>query len=976
MARCTFHRAAVATVAWLLVVAAAAMPARAGTDPDRTWFTLKTAHFAIHGYDDGLEFARRVARHAEAAYERLNPLLGWTPGERVHIRVIDDVDASNGFARVMPYCAITLLAYPPAMGSDLGQYDDWVRLLVFHEYAHIVHLDNAAKTPHALNTVFGKSFKPNQALPRWFTEGVATWAEPRTTEAGRVGSSRYEMVMRTAALADALPSIDAITGPPIALPRATSWYLYGSALIDYMVEHAGEAALRDYLAAYGRRIIPYAMNILARQHTGKDLPTWWDEMTADIQARARATRSAIESAGVRAGRALTRSGEFKYHPRFLDDGRLLYVRADGVSEPRLVLAALDALDDPATVATCDGGCGRFEISPDRRSLYMPTTRPFRRVNSYKDIIKVPLALDNPRGAGTRITTGARLTDPWLSADGRTLWGVSARWGETWLQGIDPVTGEEQRRWTPPRHARVDRPLAHPDGDRVFASMHHQSNCDLIEITLADGRWRRLTHGASMEIDPILTVDGRWLVYSSDVSGVYNIYARDVSGEPDAEGRIFQLTNVITGAFEPCVSPDGKTLVYVGWTLDGEELYSMPFAPTEGVPASAGDTRAARPAVEVADWPLEPEPYSPLATALPRSWYPMVAYDTAGLTSLGLYLGGMDITERLGALVAVEWDASRGDVSAYTTLDLRYGYPDWSVTLGRYSRDHVVRLADRPSYLREEVFHGRLGVSLAMPDPIAAMSVSADFAAEVRRGLSGHQRQHSPEESSPFVPAEGVTTAFRLTWSFDTRRSDAWSISTSRGAEGALSLRFSLPVTGADRTTYELTYRLRHYLSMPWLETHVLSLGLRGGFAGGDEDHTEVFRVGGVPRRDLVNDLMSLAHAGAVWLRGFGEQAFSGTSYHLATVEYRLPILRWRRGLGTLPVFARDLTAAVFSDVALVHTDELDRRWAEHLHAGVGAELRMTTDLLFGFAAHLRIGYAYGVGASGLHHVYVLMAPTP
>ncbi len=136
---------AVATVVACTVVTSS--PLRAGTDPERQWFTLETEHFAVHGYDEGLAFAQRVARVAEEAYVAINPLLGWTPRERVHIRLLDDVDASNGFASVIPYNAITLLAFPPTMDSDLAVCDDWVRMLLFHEYAHIAHLDNAEEVP-------------------------------------------------------------------------------------------------------------------------------------------------------------------------------------------------------------------------------------------------------------------------------------------------------------------------------------------------------------------------------------------------------------------------------------------------------------------------------------------------------------------------------------------------------------------------------------------------------------------------------------------------------------------------------------------------------------------------------------------------------------------------------------------------------------------------------------------------------------
>src|SRR6185312_11125754 len=71
--------------------------------------------------------------------------------------------------------------------------------------------------------------------------------------------------------------------------------------------------------------------------------------------------------------------------------------------------------------------------------------------------------------------------------------------------------------------------------------------------------------------PSFTRDGRWLLFHSDRTGVMNVYAYDL-----ASHALKQVTNVITGAFQPDVSPDGKTLAYLGYTHEGYDVFAMPF----------------------------------------------------------------------------------------------------------------------------------------------------------------------------------------------------------------------------------------------------------------------------------------------------------------------------------------------------------------------------------------------------------------
>ena len=952
-------------------------PGRAGTDPERTWFTLTTEHFAIHSYDGGEVFARRVASHAEEAWTILNPLYGWEPRETVHIVVVDDEDSANGFASVIPFDNIKLMASPPTMSGQLSDHDDWVKLLVFHEYSHILHMDQTSGAPDAVNAVMGKSIKPNQALPRWFTEGLAVWAETETTQGGRIGSSRFEMVLRMAVLADRLPGLSELTGPPLALPRGTSWYLYGAYVLDHMIRHGGLDSVQSFVQAYGRKLVPYGINIIARQTTGRDLVSWHGEFAAELRLRVIETVQRVVQEGRIEGRQLTRGGEGRAYPAFTPDGQdLVYVRSDGHGPSHLVRLGLADPQRATLLVRCDGGCGRFAVLPDGQHIVLSTNRHHRQVHRYRDLLLVPLSSGASRRTGRRLTHGARTREPALTANGRSVWTVRNAWDRTWLEAYDVQSGASVARWDPPPGARIDRPLPHPDGKRLFASMHVDGNRDLVEIRLRDGEWRRLTWGASLEIDPTLSPDGRWLVYASDGSGIYDLYARRVAGAPAHQGQTVRLTRVLGGAFEPAISPDGSRLVYVGWTVDGEELYELPFDPEGGRPVSLPDPRAGRSAVVPTAVSARRIPYVPWSTLLPRQWLPSITAGTEGTARIGLALGGQEITERIHVSLEAEWDAELGDVAAQASLGLGLWWPDIELRLGRYARDASAFFGDALHLHREEILYAAAEVSLPSPDAFVSMNVSLGLTGVLTRAMEEPPVVHTPDAFEPRLDEEGARSALKLSWSFRDVVDPVYGISPSQGGKGRVSLRLAHRALGAHATAYEVRYRLQGYLPLPWADDHVLSLGMGGGWAGGEPGSRGRFTLGGVPEQDLLTDLINETQAGSAWLRGYAPGALAGEAYQLVTGEYRLPLTRVRRGLDTLPIYARDLALALFADAGIAYSDPLDRETLRATRVGLGAELRMQTDLLFATTMGFRLGWAEGLGEGGMRHIYLLMAPDP
>src|SRR5581483_5158733 len=135
--------------------------------------------------------------------------------------------------------------------------------------------------------------------------------------------------------------------------------------------------------------------------------------------------------------------------------------------------------------------------------------------------------------------------------------------------------------------------------------------------------------------------------------IANIYAYEV-----ATGRLRQVTNVLTGAYMPEVSPDGRTLVYVGYTSLGFDLFSMPFDERLFLEAPPAPVVSQPPPTEPMPrrWPVVS--YNPLHTLLlslvrPYSFSGSVAQGTLGV-AVTLSSHGEDIVGLHSTDLSLTW----------------------------------------------------------------------------------------------------------------------------------------------------------------------------------------------------------------------------------------------------------------------------------------------------------------------------------
>lgn len=127
-------------------------------DPSFKFVTIETGHFTLYFHQGLEETGQRAAVIAEEVHEKLTPLFKWTPREKTNIVIADNSDFANGMATVIPYNAIYLQAVLPAAASSIGKYDDWLRLLITHEYAHILTSDPVRGYSETMRRIFGKVY--------------------------------------------------------------------------------------------------------------------------------------------------------------------------------------------------------------------------------------------------------------------------------------------------------------------------------------------------------------------------------------------------------------------------------------------------------------------------------------------------------------------------------------------------------------------------------------------------------------------------------------------------------------------------------------------------------------------------------------------------------------------------------------------------------------------------------------------------
>ena len=537
------------------------------------WKFLQSEHFDVYFTEGGKEIATFCAEVAEESYRELSKGFRYELADRIKIITYN---SHNDFGQ-------TNVDLSPSEES-VGGFTEFFKNRVvipyegeWEDFRHVIHHE----LTHAvmLQMLYGAGVQSiitgitQMQLPLWFIEGLAEYES-------RGWDIESDMFMRDATLNGYLP--------PIPYLSAYLAYKGGQSVLYYIAERYGEEKIGELLgkikinknveSGFKQSIGVSTEELTKRWHRYMKRKYWPDiadrkepeeiakKVTDHIKARNFINTS--PSMSNNGDKVAFLSDKDDYSDIYLAstiDGRILKKLVGGQRAGNL--EELHWLKGPGiTWSPNDKQIAFSAKSGGEDALHIVEVKSGDMVNS------ITLNLDG-------------IYNPSWSPDGSEIAFTGLKHGQSDIYSYNLKT-KNLRKITDDIFSDVE-PHWSPDGQQlVFASDRGEfvdgstpqnyratniemKNYDIYEINQDGTGINRLVENDFLERSPIYSPDGKHIAFTSDRSGVTNIYLKDLES-----GEEWPITNVLTGVFYPTWGGNASRLAFASFYYGGYDIYLL------------------------------------------------------------------------------------------------------------------------------------------------------------------------------------------------------------------------------------------------------------------------------------------------------------------------------------------------------------------------------------------------------------------
>lgn len=213
----------------------------------------------IHFTEKDILVARRAEEIIKTDLTKAVEYFQYIPKDTIHFNIDPYLRLTNGNATVFPTNIINLYNFPANNLEHLISLEDWLQGLIFHEFIHVIHLDQTRDFLEVGRNIFGTIAKiPPGVVPRWFTEGIAVWGESHFLAKGRLQNDLLNkdlwILLKNEKSCSTIDCLDT----PLGYPHGQLAYWAGGHFMNYL-ENKKAGTIKCLVFENSKRI-PFFLN--------------------------------------------------------------------------------------------------------------------------------------------------------------------------------------------------------------------------------------------------------------------------------------------------------------------------------------------------------------------------------------------------------------------------------------------------------------------------------------------------------------------------------------------------------------------------------------------------------------------------------------------------------------------------------------------------------------------------------------------